>query len=127
MKPETQNWLSLAKEDYESCLYLFKGAYHPQAVYHLCQAIEKLLKAVYIEICNQVPRKIHNLRTLGKQSGLHLSEDQIKILTDLTKHYERVRYRDIGKVHYNTKAKVEPIINQGKEIYLWVLTILKSH
>jgi HEPN domain-containing protein len=127
MKPETENWVKLAKEDYEDALYLFKGARYPNAVYHLCQAIEKLLKGAQTELVNQVPKKIHNLRTLGKESGLSLSEAQYKILKDLRKHYERVRYRDLSRAHYNTKAKVEPIMNQGREIYQWILTALNNH
>ena len=116
----------MAKEDYESSLYLFKGAHHPQAVYYLCRAIEKVLKAAQIENLDQYPKKIHHLKILGEQSGLSLSVEQINALEDLTKHYHRVRYRDIGDTSYNTKAKVEPIFKQGQAIYLWILNTLEN-
>ena len=126
MKPETQNWIGLAQEDYESSLYLFKGARHPAAVYYICQAIEKLLKAAQMENLDQYPKKIHHLKTLAEQSGLSLSAEQMNSLEDLTKHYHRVRYRDIGDISYNTKAKVEPIFKQGQAIYLWILNSLEN-
>jgi HEPN domain-containing protein len=127
MKPETENWIGMAKEDYHSSLYLFKGAHHPQAVYYLCQAIEKVLKAAQMEYLDQYPKKIHNLKTLGEQSGLSLSAEQMNSLENLTTHYNRVRYRDIGDTSYNTKAKVEPIFKQGQEMYLWILNTLDNH
>jgi HEPN domain-containing protein len=115
MKPETKNWIGMAKEDYDSSLYLFKGAHHPQAVYYLCQAIEKVLKAAQMEYLDQYPKKIHNLRSLGEQSGLSLSAEQINILENLTTHYNRVRYRDIGDVSYTRKLKLSLFSSKAKK------------
>jgi HEPN domain-containing protein len=120
MKVATQNWLNLAAEDYDTCLYLLKGGRYPYAVYLLCQAIEKLLKAAQIEFAHLAPKKIHDLRNLAKDSGLEFSEDQRQQLKDLTKHYERVRYRDLAQADYNTKAKVTVIMEPGKELYQWI-------
>jgi HEPN domain-containing protein len=126
MKPETQNWIALAAEDYEDSLYLFKGARHSNAVYHLCQAVEKILKAVQIERINQPPAHTHDLGSLARKSGLPFSEAQLTALEELFRHYKKVRYRDYADRKYNTKAKVAPIIKQGKELYQWISTSL-SH
>ena len=80
-----------------------------------------------MHLTNEAAKHTHNLKSLGRKSGLNLSEEQYAVLTDLFKHFQRVRYRDISQAHYNTKAKVEPIINQAREIYLWILTELKNH
>ena len=127
MKPEVKNWLALADEDYRSSLVLFKNALHPQAVYHICQSVEKLLKAARLHLANEAAQHSHNLKSLGRKSGLKLSAEQYAVLAELYKHFQRVRYRDISQAHYNTKAKVEPIINQGQAIYLWILAELKNH
>lgn len=126
MKEETQEWLTIAQEDYSDSLYLFKGARYPNAIYFICQAIEKLLKAVQIESFDQIPKKTHSLTSLAKTSGLSFSEGQIQMLEDLFAHFNRVRYPDYQRTKYNTKAKVEPIIKQGKEIYQWILVKLKN-
>jgi HEPN domain-containing protein len=126
MKSETKEWLEIAEEDYKDSLYLFKGARHPNAVYHMCQAIEKLLKATQIEFTNKNPRKTHYLELIARKTGLDFTKDQYLALEDLSKHYRRIRYPDYQRALYNTKAKVQPIINQGKEIYQWVLTKLKN-
>jgi len=44
IQPEAQNWINLAQEDYDSSLYLFKGARYPGSIYFMGQAIEKITK-----------------------------------------------------------------------------------
>lgn len=124
MKPE--NWLDLAKMDFDDSLYLLKGARYPNAVYHLCQAVEKILKAAQVKFKSTVPRKTHQLGDLAKASGLEFTPEQTKFLEALTKDYGRVRYSDYARNFYNTKAKVEPLIKQAQAIYLWTLTKLET-
>lgn len=97
MKPETQEWLGNAKSDYDSCLYLLKGARYPQALYFMCQALEKALKAAQVELKSQQPKKNHLLGDLAQASGLDIPNSQVEFLEDLTKDYNRVRYADYAK------------------------------
>ena len=108
-------------------VYFHKAARHPNAVYLMCQAIEKLLKGAQVHLLKQTPKKIHHLKNLAKESGLEFSDSQLETLKVLTTHYERTRYRDLSQAHYNTKTRVQPIIKQGREIYLWILRELKNH
>ena len=126
LKKETQKWLEIAESDYGSSLYLFDGARYPQSISLLCQAIEKLLKAILIEFASKPPKKIHRLENIAHDTGIEFSDNQYEILTDLSKHYSRVRYPSISGVSYNTKAKALPIINKGKEMYLWIRERLKN-
>lgn len=125
MKEITNKWLSFADSDYHSSCYLFDGARYPQAIYLACQAIEKLLKAVQIELSDKQPYKIHRLENLAKNSNLNFSDEQYNILTDLSKVYGTIRYPDIAQTNYNTKLKTEPIIKKAKAIYLWTLKQFK--
>lgn len=127
MKPETQSWLELAKMDYDDSLYLFKGARYPNAVYHLCQAIEKILKAAQVELKHKEPRKTHHLADLAQVSGLEFTTEQIQFLEALTKDYGRVRYSDYARILYNTRKKVEPLFKQAQKVYLWTLTRLETN
>jgi len=120
MKSVTRRWLEIAESDFDTAFYLFSGARYPQAVYYLCQAIEKLLKAIRIENTNDAPEKSHRLEHLTKRTGIAFTEEQMKELTLLSQHYSRVRYPDISQISYNTKKKVEPLMKRGKELYLWI-------
>lgn len=126
MKDPSLRWLEIAESDYQSSLYLLKGAHYPQAIYFLCQALEKLLKSAQVELTGKPPKKIHRLENIAHISGLVFSEKQYDVLTDLSKHYSRVRYPDISQISYNTKSKVESIITKGKELYLWIQNELKN-
>src|SRR5262245_57267935 len=108
MKSEAQTWLDLAKMDYDDSLYLFKGARYPNAIYHICQALEKILKAAQVKFKSTVPRKTHQLGDLAQASGLEFTSEQTRFLEALTKDYGRVRYSDYARTFYNTRKKVEP-------------------
>lgn len=120
MKPATKQWKKVTDEDYDDSLYLFKGARHPNAVYHMCQALEKLLKAAQVELKNKIPKKTHHLASIAQDCGIEFTEKQRIALEDFSKHYQRVRYPDYQRTYYNTKTKVAPLIKEGKELYLWI-------
>jgi HEPN domain-containing protein len=121
MRPGTKQWLEIAESDYKVSLLLFKYSHHPQAVYAICQAIEKILKAAQIEFAHTRPKKVHQLKSIAQETSLAFSQAQYKTLKELSRHYSKVRYPDFARMEYNTQAKVSPIIKQGKEMYLWIL------
>jgi HEPN domain-containing protein len=126
MKPETQEWLDIAKEDYESSQILFREGKPPQSVYFACQAVEKVLKAAQLELTNQAPKKSHHLENLAYKTRIKFSDHHLKTLRELTNHYDKVRYPDYRRAKYNTRTKVEPILSQSKEMYQWILTALSN-
>ncbi len=99
---------------------VYKGARYPQALYLLFLSIEKLLKALIIEHTETVPDKIHRLENLAIKTSFHFTDDQLNELTELSRHYSRVRYPDIAQSLYNTKEKVKPIIDSATQIYSWI-------
>ncbi len=126
MKDLTNTWLKTAEGDYDTALYLFEGARYPHAIYFLCQAIEKLLKAAQVEYTDLTPKKIHRLENLAHDSTLEFSDDQYDILTDLSKIYSKIRYPDIAQASYNTKDKVDSLFESGKELHQWILGKLQN-
>ena len=127
MKSETKQWLKIAEGDYDVSQYGFKMARYPQALYLLCQAIEKLLKAAQIEFVNQRPPKSHRLENIARKTQLSFSDKQYESLIELSQHYGRVRYPDYSQADYSNKMKVSPIFNKGQKIYLWILDKLTNH
>lgn len=49
MKKETEEWLRIALEDYESAKYLHKKRLYRMVCYHSQQMVEKILKAILTE------------------------------------------------------------------------------
>jgi HEPN domain-containing protein len=110
-----------------SQVYLYDKARYPQAVYMLCQAIEKVLKGARIELLNAVPPKSHRLERLAVESGITFSNDQLQVLSELSKQYAVIRYPDFAQTRFDSKAKVRPIVEKAKELYLWTQRSLHNH
>ena len=127
MKKLTKHWLSLAEKDFLAADYLFNGARYPHAIYFLCQAIEKILKADLIESSDSKPPHTHNLSSLVRKVSFKIPANNKVAIEELDKHYKRVRHPDIAQVSYNTKKKILPIFNHGKKIYLWIRNQFKKN
>lgn len=66
MRSGTQQWLEIADSDFKISKLLFKHAHHPQAIYAICQAVEKILKAAQIEFKQQPLQKTHQLNAIAR-------------------------------------------------------------
>ncbi|MDA8325327.1 MAG: HEPN domain-containing protein [Nitrospiraceae bacterium] len=64
MRKETEEWVKIADEDLQSAEYLFEKSLYRMACYHAQQTVEKLLKAVLVELEIEIPR-VHNLLDLN--------------------------------------------------------------
>lgn len=127
MRKGTQEWLEIAEGDYEVGLTAYKMARYPQAIYMLCQALEKVLKAAQIEFAQEVPKKTHELERIAQQTKLEFSQEQYGTLAELGRIYRRIRYPDINQRFYNTKEKVAPIYDKLKTLYLWTKKQFTNH
>jgi len=127
MRSETKQWLEIAEDDYQLGFYGVERGFYPQALYMLCQAIEKVLKGAQIEFQHQVPKKIHHLDLLARSSGLPFAQEHYGFLKKLSKLYYLVRYPDLSRTRYNTKAKTKEIISQTQALYLWIQQQFKHH
>lgn len=132
MKEITKKWLKYAKGDLEGAEILLKSArsdYSFQlSVFHCHQAIEKILKTFIMEKGKEV-KKIHDLITLLKDSGLDLPKEFQKYLEELNPHYQPTRYPDIpykGPILRYNKEIARHHFNKTKEIFSWLEKKLTS-
>ena len=126
MKQETLGWLELAKEHYDNALFLYDGRRYSMAVYCCHQALETVLKAAIVERTTQTPPKIHNLDALAKKTTLLFPNDWYENFAEITRHFWRVRYPDFQQYVYKSKEKIDPTMEQTKEMYQWILTQLNQ-
>jgi len=120
MKEETKSWLLQAEENFDTAIYLYEGHRYSACVFYCHQALEKLLKACVVEFANKLPRKIHQLDQIARESGLDLPKEWEEDLAEITRHFWRVRYPDFRKYVYTKKESAEPTVKKTKEIYLWI-------
>ena len=129
MKPHTENWLGLSVYDLEVAKDLLKSERYVYAVFMCHLSTEKLLKAAVVEFTeHDPPPKIHGLKRLVEIAGLAVTEEQMKLLVELTDQQQRTRYPEdivaLGKVY--TGEYAERLLKQTEEFRAWLEPKIKS-
>ncbi len=115
-------WISEAEEALNVAGHLFEAKDYSYALFFGHLALEKMLKALYVNNRKEHAPPIHNLQRLAKLAGLSLDEDKIEKLILISSFNIEARYPDI-KRSFREKCTKEFTINQMriiKEIYKWL-------
>jgi HEPN domain-containing protein len=74
MRPQAQRWVERADEDLRGAQVALDEALYPLCSFLCQQAVEKFLKAIWIERLGTEPPRTHNLANLADDLGLTLTE-----------------------------------------------------
>ncbi len=119
MKDETRAWVRLAEDDLKAAGLMLEEGFYPQCVFHCHEAVEKILKGLWVEHTSQgIPPKIHDLPALAKQAGLSPSGEQTEFLGKLAEQYLPTRYGDVV-VEYPREV-AENYYRQTEELLSWL-------
>ncbi len=127
MRKESRHWLLQGKEELDTA----KASYEMKkwfAVAFWCQqAVEKVLKATFIEQKKESPGTTHSLTFLGRECGI--PQELWNSLRDLTKEYYLSRYPDASEdLPYKmyTKKDAERYIQDSEVIIKWAESQMKK-
>jgi HEPN domain-containing protein len=121
MRKESQDLLKQVDSDLKNAETLLKNEAYDLVAFLSHQIAEKSIKAYIIEMKEELPPKIHNLKELGDAADvpLELSFN----LRDLTPHYIVSRYpsASVGvPAEIYTKETAEGLLKKAKEVLEWV-------
>ena len=123
MKPEAERWVQLAQEDRHMARVALESSLHRPCVFHCQQALEKLLKAIWVEQSEQgYPPKKHNLVSLAQELGLQLEDEAWEFLDGLAKQYNPTRYGDVIAEYSRDQAVT--YYGRTEELFDWFLAKL---
>ena len=98
MRYETKLWFRTAEEDIEDARMFHSAGKYFRTAFFAQQAVEKILKALFIEIAREEPPKIHSVTELYKilkeKSGFEFPKEIEEQLFILNKYYTVSRYPD---------------------------------
>lgn len=123
MDEAISHWYDLAESDYTDAIILLERKRYSGSLLHLQQAVEKVLKALYVKKHKQTPPHTHNLPHLCELVSLDMTKVDMKLLESLSLSYTRLRYPDLDRTFYTDKEKVLAIITFAKHFYLWIKTL----
>ena len=123
-KKSIEYWLKSAEDDWKVTYHLFEKKDYAYALFFAHLTIEKILKAIYIEVLNEIPPYTHRLIYLvEKIEKLYLTGEQLELLETITDFNMEARYPD-EKFAFKkkcTKEFAKKYINQIGVLRKWLL------
>jgi HEPN domain-containing protein len=121
-------WLEEANESLQVAGHLFEKADYSYALFFGHLAIEKILKAVFVNIKAEQAPYIHNLCRLAEMAGIPLSEYQRNQFIKITAFNLESRYPD-EKRTFRKKCNEEftrEELTEIEEVFKWLKSMLPS-
>jgi len=112
-------WLDIADYDIETSHHMQNSHRYLYTVFMCQQAIEKILKALYLQKFSKEAPPSHNLVYLQSLLDLNLSQTQLQLLADLTTYYIEGRYPSYKKRLSSLigSEKSSEVLERSQEVY----------
>jgi len=121
-------WISLADYDLKVADSLLEKEHYIYVGFMCHQAIEKMLKAIYVNKINSTPPYIHKLDKLIELSGIkkEFNDEQYDIIDELTPLNIQARYPAYKEAIYKllTKEKAQTILLNTGDLITWLKTLI---
>lgn len=128
MQKTIDYWLEEADEALKVACHLFEKNDFSYSLFFGHLAVEKIIKAIYVQKRNEHAPQIHNLVRLAEQAGIVLSTEQKETLIIITAFNLESRYPDekrsfrIKCTEQYTKGELTKI----REVTKWLKSIMQS-
>ena len=124
MLDKVRYWLNLADEDVLTTKILLDGKRYLHAGFFCHLIAEKAIKAVIASKTDEIPPRIHDLKTLAKLSGFveDLTEKQLYLLESLNPLQIEARYPEYKSriAATLTFEKCEKLCNDVEAFLCWI-------
>ncbi len=117
-----RKWVQSAKEDLEVAKELLAGKRYAYCLFFCQLSLEKILKAVIVNITDDAPPITHDLVKLAVSANLSPSHEQEVHLREITTFNIEARY-DIHKDRLYKKATPDftnAYLAVAEELFLWI-------
>ncbi len=119
-----QYWIELSEYDLKVADSMLEKGHYIYVGFMCHQAVEKMLKAIYVSKIKTVPPYIHKLDKLIELTDLKetISEDKYDIIDELTPLNIQARYPVYKEAVYNliNEDRAKDILNRSNELISWL-------
>ena len=123
-----QYWVDIAEYDLETAKAMLEAKRFLYVGFMCHQVIEKILKAKYVAVHNEIPPYTHNLMLLAKETKIHnlLSSKQINFIQELRPLNVESRYPEYKDKVYKllNEKRCREILSDTEELFQWIKTKL---
>ena len=118
-------WLDIVAEDLDLGEFLYKNGKWLYSAFMCHQVIEKMLKAYWTAISDEVPPYIHEHKRLAELCGLYekMNDEQRYFLQVIRPMNIEARYPDYKRSVANSlnEDRIKYIVEQTKQMQQWIL------
>ena len=120
-------WITEAEEALEVADHLMEKDDYSYALFFGHLAIEKILKALYVQKHNDHAPPIHNLLRLAKVIGIDIPQDKVDALIEISAFNIEARYPDIKRDFRKkcTEEYTEKQVIKIKGVFQWLKEMRK--
>ena len=125
-KEKIAYWVDIADYDFETAHAMLQSNRYLYVVFMCQQAMEKIIKGVYIDRFDEEPPRSHNLSFVFQKLSLDAPEGTLHHLNLLSAYYIESRYPEY-KSRLSTivdKEKADVYFKKTEEIYTWLRSLL---
>lgn len=122
MHDETRNWLKMAEYDLSTAEHMLKSGRNIYVIFMCHLTVEKLLKAVYVEVYQKTPPKTHDLILLTEKASIEFTDDVMDFIGKLNNASVVTRYpQNLSELKASYPKKVaEEYLKETKKVARWL-------
>lgn len=128
LKDIEKYWIETADDALDSADKLFEQGKYVHSMFFLHLALEKMIKALYVNLNKQEAPFGHSLHVLiSKINDVTPDEEQMKFFTMVSTFNIQARYNDYKKSFYKscTREFSHKYLSAGKEAMQWLKSLIK--
>ncbi|MEW5706185.1 MAG: HEPN domain-containing protein [Actinomycetota bacterium] len=119
-------WVESAEQDLVVADSLFTDGHYAWAMFACQQALEKLLKAGYVNSRHKIPPHLHKLERLASIIKINPPEEHIDNLLEINQCYTSTRYPGYRRnLCAQTKEEAEEILYKTRKTFSWLKQTLR--
>lgn len=117
-------WIKLSEYDLEVAEAVFEKGYYLHCGFMCHQSVEKLLKAMFVQITGSIPLRTHNLDRIIKEcrKESEFSQEQYDFIDELAPLNIQARYPAYKEMLFKLidREKAFGILQKTKEMHRWL-------
>ncbi|OGW03565.1 MAG: hypothetical protein A2889_02060 [Nitrospinae bacterium RIFCSPLOWO2_01_FULL_39_10] len=119
-------WLLSSKDNFKTSIAMLKAGRYNFAMFMCQQAVEALLKAIFIIQKNERPEYIHKLPRLVEMIGIKIPKTIDKKILKIDAHYIKARYKEdrFNTKIYN-KQNATALLKDTEDVIKWLAKKMK--
>ena len=127
IEEQIKYWIDGAEHDLTAAEHMLESGDYSWCLFAGHLVLEKMLKAIYVKVREEIPPRTHNLLALAGSVDLNLTQEQELFLSRVNDFNTEARYPGLEGQFYEscTKEFASENFTKVREFYQWLKSLMK--